>query len=91
MTLDNIYEILMAILPALTSVISCVGVALTIAKKFTALRKEVKDKTDLEEYKEQVKKIADEDRVVIEELVQQNAQLQKEIAELVCKINKIRK
>lgn len=91
MTLDNIYEILMAILPAVTSVISCVGVAIGILKKFQNLRNEIKDKTDLNEYKAQVQKIAEEDKETIQQLCQQNAALQEEIAELVQKIDKIRK
>lgn len=91
MTLDNIYEILMAILPAVTSVISCVGVAIGILKKFQNLRNEIKDKTDLNEYKAQVQKIAEEDKETIQQLCQQNAVLQEQIAELVQKIDKIRK
>lgn len=91
MTLDNIYEILMALLPAITSVISCVGVALGILAKFKGLIKEVKDKTDLNEYKEQLAKITEEDKVMINELIEQNKQLSLEVNELVQKIDKIKK
>lgn len=91
MTLDNIYEILMAILPAVTSVISCIGVAISILKKFKNLRDEIKDKTDLNEYKEQVKKITEDDKVVINQLIEQNKQLSIEISELVQKIDKIKR
>lgn len=90
-TLDNVYEILMAILPSITAVLSAVGVAIGILAKFKALRKDVADKTDLSEYKEQIKQISEEDKATIQQLVQQNAELQTQIAELVSKIDKIRK
>ena len=91
MTLDSVYEIIMAFLPAATSVFSCIGVAIGILSKFQKLREEVKDKTDLEEYKAQLEEISIADKETISELVQQNYQLQSQIAELVDKIDKIKR
>lgn len=90
-TLENAYEICMAILPCVTSVLSAVAVAVGILVKFKQLRQEVADKTDLTEYKEQIKKITEEDKDIINQLIDDNKNLQIQITELVSKIDKIRK
>lgn len=91
MTLDSAYEICMAILPSITAILSSVGVALGLLSKFKTLRKQIDDKTDLQEYKEQVKQISEEDKQIIADLIAENQKLEKEISELVDKIDKIKR
>lgn len=88
---DDVLVYIVTLLPTITAVLSCLGVALGVIAKFKALRRDVQDKTDLTEYKDQIKQINEDDKLVIKELVDQNYQTQKQMAELITKIDKIRK
>lgn len=88
---DDVLVYIVTLLPTITAVLSCLGVALGVIAKFKALRRDIQDKTDLTEYKDQIKQINEDDKLVIKELVDQNYQTQKQMAELITKIDKIRK
>lgn len=77
--LDLIYPYLVAILPALTALGAIIAVAVKIIKSFAELKKSVEDKTNLEEAKGEMKVI-----------IQQNAQLRREVADLITAVSKVK-
>lgn len=91
MTLDNVYDILMAVMPAATSVFSVIGVALAILKKFKNLTDSIADKTDQQEVIDALKEGLEEEKATVSELLDQNYKLESQIAELVDKIDKIKR
>lgn len=78
MGIENIFDLLVAVLPALTSIVSVVAVAVRILRKFTALNKEFKDKTDYQEVQKCMSKLLDE-----------NLELKKEIKRLQTTIDRV--
>lgn len=78
MDINTIYQLLVAILPALTAVISVVTVAVRILRKFTSLKNEFSSKTD---YKEVQK--------VLSKMYEENMELRKEIKRLQTQIDKV--
>lgn len=78
MDINTIYQLLLAILPALTAVISVVTVAVRILRKFTSLKNEFSSKTD---YKEVQK--------VLSKMYEENMELKKEIKRLQTQIDKV--
>lgn len=78
MDINTIYQLLIAILPALTAVISVVTVAVRILRKFTSLKNEFSSKTD---YKEVQK--------VLSKMYEENIELRKEIKRLQTQIDKV--
>ena len=77
--LDIIYPYLVAILPALTALGAIIAVAVKIIKNFADLKKSVEDKTNLEEAKSEMKVI-----------IQQNAQLRREVSDLITAVSKVK-
>lgn len=71
MTLDQIYQLLVAALPTITSIIAIITVCVKIFKQFGNLRDEVKNSTDIKDVEKQLK-------VVLEE----NAELKKSMKKL---------
>lgn len=78
MDVNTIYELLIAILPALTAVISVVTVAVRILRKFTSLKDEFSSKTDYKEVQKVLSKMYDE-----------NMDLKKEIKRLQTQIDRV--
>lgn len=78
MDVNTIYELLIAILPALTAVISVVTVAVRILRKFTSLKDEFSSKTDYKEVQKVLSKMYDE-----------NMELKKEIKRLQTQIDRV--
>lgn len=75
---ETVTELLIAILPALTAIISVVGIALKILRKFTDLKKEFAEKTDYKEVQRAMSKLVDE-----------NQRLNQEVRRLENKINHV--
>lgn len=71
MDINTITELLIAVLPAIASILSVIGIAVKILKKFVNLQKEFADKTDYKEIQKCMSKVVDE-----------NMQLRKEINRL---------
>lgn len=80
MTIDTIYELLIAILPALTSILSVVVVAAKVLKKFSDLKGEFEAKTDYQEIQKSFSKVIDE-----------NLQLKQEVKRLQTQVDKVRR
>lgn len=78
MDINTIYQLLLAILPALTAVISVVTVAGRILRKFTSLKNEFSSKTDYKEVQKVLGKMYDE-----------NMELRKVIKRLQTQIDKV--
>lgn len=78
MDINTIYQLLLAILPALTAVISVVTVAVRILRKFTSLKNEFSSKTDYKEVQKVLGKMYDE-----------NMELRKVIKRLQTQIDKV--
>lgn len=68
-------ELLIAILPALASVISVVSVSVSILRKFTSLKKEFSDKTDYKELQKAMSKLIDENKALNKEVRRLNNQI----------------
>lgn len=71
MTLDQIYQILVAALPSLTAIIGIVTVCVKIIKQFTKLRDEVKATQDIKDVEKQLKVV-----------LQENAELKRSMVKL---------
>lgn len=78
MTEEVVAHFLIAVIPALTAIISVVGIACRILRNFTDLKKEFSDKTDYQEIQKAMGKLIDE-----------NQELKKEIKRLNNKINHV--
>lgn len=68
MDIDSILTIIVAALPAVTSVATGIGVMYKIFKNFNALKKEVKEATELNDIREQFKLILEENLKLKEQL-----------------------
>lgn len=78
MEINTISELLIAIIPALTAVLSTVGIAVKILRKFTSLKDEFSSKTDYKEVQKVLGKMYDE-----------NMELKKEIKRLQSQIDHV--
>ena len=78
MDVNTIYEWIIAVLPALTAVVSVITVAAKMLNKFAALREDVSNMTAREDIRNQLK-----------EVLQENAKLKKQLNETLTKIDKV--
>lgn len=78
MDVNTINELIIAVLPALTAVISVVTIAVKILRKFTSLKDEFSSKTDYKEVQKVLSKMYDE-----------NLDLKKEIKRLQTQIDRV--
>lgn len=62
--MELIYPYIVAFLPALTAMTTCIITVVKICAAFKGLRKEVNDKTDLREARAEMKQIIMEDRAL---------------------------
>lgn len=62
--IENIPQLIAIYTPTIMSVLACLTAVIKIAKSFAALRSEVKDKTDSEELKSQLKQSIEENRAL---------------------------
>ena len=60
MDIDSILTIILASVPAITSVMTGIGVLYEVFKNFNDLRKEVRDRTDLDEFREKLNRVLEE-------------------------------
>ena len=77
--MNNIQELLIAILPSLTAIGGVLFTAMKIFSQFKELIKKVDDKTDLNEAKTQM-----------ESLIAENRALRKQVADLLTEVRKIK-
>ena len=75
MEINTIYELLIAIVPALTAVISVVSVAVRILHKFTSLNDEFSRKTDYKEIQKVLSKMYDENMDLKKEIKRLQSQI----------------
>lgn len=75
MDVNTIYELIIAVLPALTAVISVVTVAVKILRKFASLKDEFSSKTDYKEVQKVLSKMYDENQVLKKEIKRLESQL----------------
>lgn len=72
MDIDSIIAIIVASVPAITSIATGIGVMYKVFKNFNDLKKEVKEATELEDIKQQFKII-----------LEQNCKLKEQISQLI--------
>lgn len=77
--MDNIQELLIAILPSLTAIGGVLFTAMKIFSQFKELIKKVDDKTDLADAKTEM-----------ESLIAENKALRKEVADVITEVRKIK-
>lgn len=77
--IDQITTYIISILPSLITIISVICMVVKIIKQFTSLREEVKNSKEMEDIKNQIQIV-----------VQENYELKKQIKTLVNKIDKIK-
>lgn len=77
--IDQVVAYIVAIAPSLITIISVICMVVKIIKQFTTLREEVKNSKEMEEIKNQIQIV-----------VQENYELKKQIKTLVNKIDKIK-
>ena len=77
--MDNIQELLIAILPSLTAIGGVLFTAMKIFSQFKELIKKVDDKTDLADAK-----------IEMESLIAENKALRKQVADLLTEVRKIK-
>lgn len=75
---ETFAQVLIAVLPALSAVVSVVAIAVKILRKFTGLKKEFSEKTDYKEIQQAMNKLVDE-----------NMRLNQEIRRLENKMNHV--
>ena len=75
MEINTIYELLIAIIPALTAVISVVSVAVRIRHTFTSLNDEFSSKTDYKEIQKVLSKMYDENMDLKKEIKRLQSQI----------------
>lgn len=75
MDVNTIYELIIAVLPALTAVISIVTVAVKILRKFASLKDEFSSKTDYKEVQKVLSKMYDENQALKKEIKRLESQL----------------
>lgn len=68
MDIDSIITIVAVAIPTVSSVVTTIGSLLKIFKNFDALKKEVKDRTDLTEFREQMNRILEENLKLKEQI-----------------------
>lgn len=77
--IDQVVAYIVAIAPSLITIISVICMVVKIIKQFTSLREEVKNSKEMENIKNQIQIV-----------VQENYELKKQIKTLVNKIDKIK-
>ena len=77
--MDNIQELLIAILPSLTAIGGVLFTAMKIFSQFKELIKKVDDKTDLADAKTEM-----------ESLIAENKALRKQVADVITEVRKIK-
>ena len=77
--MDNIQELLIAILPSLTAIGGVLFTAMKIFSQFKELIKKVDDKTDLADAKTE-----------LESLIAENKALRKQVADILTEVRKIK-
>lgn len=77
--IDQVVAYIVAIAPSLITIISVICMVVKIIKQFTSLREEVKNSKEMEQIKNQIQIV-----------VQENYELKKQIKTLVNKIDKIK-
>lgn len=77
--IDQVVAYIVAIAPSLITIISVICMVVKIIKQFTSLREEVKNSKEMEDIKNQIQIV-----------VQENYELKKQIKTLVNKIDKIK-
>lgn len=77
--MDNIQELLIAILPSLTAIGGVLFTAMKIFSKFQELIKKVDDKTDLADAKTEM-----------ESLIAENKALRRQVADIITEVRKIK-
>lgn len=70
MDLDSIIAIFVGALPAVTSIGTGIGIMIKVIKNFDNLKKEVRDRTDLDQFREQMNKILEENYKLKEQISQ---------------------
>ena len=70
MDIDSILTLIVAALPAVASVATAIGAMLKIFKNFDELKKSVKDNTDLQQFRDQLNKVLEENYQLKELLCQ---------------------
>ena len=68
MDIDSIITIVAVAIPTVSSVVTTIGSLLKVFKNFDALKKEVKDRTDLTEFREQMNRILEENYILKEQI-----------------------
>ena len=77
--MDNIQELLIAILPSLTAIGGVLFTAMKIFSQFKELIKKVDDKTDLADAKSEM-----------ESLIAENRELRRQVADIITEVRKIK-
>lgn len=72
MDIDTIVTYFLAIIPSVASVVTAIATLIKVFKKFDDLKKSVKESTDLQQFKDQLNRV-----------LQENYELKEMIAELV--------
>ena len=72
MTEEVVAQFLIAVIPALTAIVSVVGIACKILRKFTDLKKEFSEKTDYREIQKAMGKLIDENQALNKEIKRLN-------------------
>ena len=77
--MDNIQELLIAILPSLTAIGGVLFTAMKMFSRFKELIKKVDDKTDLADAKSEM-----------ESLIAENRELRRQVADIITEVRKIK-
>ena len=68
MDIDSIIAVIMVAIPTVSSVVTAICTLAKVIKNFDALKKEVKDRTDLTEFREQMNRILEENLKLKEQM-----------------------
>lgn len=80
MTVEQIVELIVSILPSLIAVLTTVGLIIKNLKEFAALKKQVTDLKCIDDLKDQIK-----------EVVNQNYELKKQLNQAMTKIDHVKR
>lgn len=80
MTVEQIVELVVSILPSLIAVITTIGMVMNVIKQFADLKKQVVDMKAIEDIKDQ-----------LSEVIQENYQLKKTLNEAMTKIDHVKR
>ena len=68
MDIDSILAVVMVAVPTISSVVTAIATLVKVFKNFDALKKEVRDRTDLTEFREQMLRILEENYMLKEQI-----------------------